>query len=300
MKKNVKPIKAFIEAYACDDDGDGPQYAEILVDLAFCEKLLRLQKQCVTSNLSEVSVYDSPNSWGPGEIEDELRLTCAEMVVTCDNFWFVDQPKHASYHIETRLQGIDHFIEQLKNAEAELPSCDGVSVLLGDDTDDLAENIREAEGDDYTSVNPSISVSPVFIRCEESNLGLLKSFGMEAGDYDHVRGGVLATGPVSVLDKFAEFPEDFKMERASLKLVQRVEVDTVPLTSAAAIAQINALLTQADAVWKKLPNEERDRIISIHNYEGSIDYCLRYGMTACGETLEILGKQEASADLRME
>lgn len=51
-----------------------------------------------------------------------------------------------------------------------------------------------------------------FIRCEESNLGFLKSFGLEAGDYDHKRGGVMVGASKNVLAKIAEFPEDFKVE----------------------------------------------------------------------------------------
>ena len=63
----------FIEAYTCSDYGDGPQYARLLVDQAFCEKLLRLQKLCVENCLTELRICDSPDRWGPGEIENECR-----------------------------------------------------------------------------------------------------------------------------------------------------------------------------------------------------------------------------------
>lgn len=51
-----------------------------------------------------------------------------------------------------------------------------------------------------------------FIRCEESNLGLLKSFGFEAGDYDHKRGGVMVEASESAMKMVADFPADFRVE----------------------------------------------------------------------------------------
>lgn len=56
-----------------------------------------------------------------------------------------------------------------------------------------------------------------FIRCDESNLGLLKSFGMTVGTYDHHRGGVLIEASESAKKMLADFPEDFKMDTTSSK-----------------------------------------------------------------------------------
>lgn len=110
----------YFEAYACTDNADGPEFAKLLVDQHFCDKLKRLQKLVVDHKLSELRVYDGPDSWGPGDIEDNLRLTCAELVVTSSTFWFTDQPKHADYHIETRSQGIDSFIAAVAQGEGTL------------------------------------------------------------------------------------------------------------------------------------------------------------------------------------
>lgn len=316
-EKEKDSVKVYIEAYACDDDGDGPEFAVLNVDLAFCAKLLHLRQQCIDNRLSELRVYDAPDKWGPGDIGEELRLTCAELVVTPASFWFTDNPKHANYSIETRLQYIDDFFAQLKTCGNEAKqggditplglegesSVNGGALFMGDDVEELQERVEddllEREGELHSSENEDGGAPrPVFIRCEESNVGMLKGFGMDVGDYDLRRGGVLATGPVSVLGKLADFPQDFRMEYAKAEgpeVSWAGSADAArPLTSMSAVSQIKVLLEQADTLWKGLPPEERDRLISLHNYEGSIDYCLRYGMTACEETLEVLREQGSS------
>lgn len=130
----MKERLVFIEAYACDDNADGPGFAKLLVDQHFCEKLKSLQSLVIDHKLSELRVYEGPDSWGPGDIEDELRLTCAEMVVTSSSFWFTDQPKHAGYSIETRTQGIDQFIAAITQGSGVL--------FLGDDPEYTKENVE--------------------------------------------------------------------------------------------------------------------------------------------------------------
>lgn len=324
-KENVVPV--YIEAYACDDHGDGPQFALLNVDLAFCEKLMRLRQQCIDSNLSELRVFDAPDNWGPDNFAEELHLTCAELVVTRDSFWFTDSPKHASYNIETRLQDIDGFITQLKNCGNDAKDCDsstlfmrecveasglegetymnGGTLFMGDDVQGLIECVMDAE-DQVSPESEGAASRPVFIRCEESSLGLLRSFGMEAVDstffmYDHARGGVLATGPVSALGKLADFPEDFKMVSATPELGAAAEEvswaeygGAAPLSSAATVAKIKTLMEQAKTLWEKLPTGELN---SSHKSAAAIDYCLRYGVNACNEMQVILGKQEAPNEI---
>lgn len=50
-----------------------------------------------------------------------------------------------------------------------------------------------------------------FIRCEEASLGLLKSFGVKVGDYDHKRNGVMVEASIEAMKKVAEFPADFRV-----------------------------------------------------------------------------------------
>lgn len=64
------------------------------------------------------------------------------------------------------------------------------------------------------------------------------------------------------------------------------------------VAEIGKLLEQADKLWTSLPQEERDRLNDVHNYEGSLDHCLRYGQTAAEELLSgPLAAQGADGEL---
>lgn len=133
VSQNIRT--AYIEAYACSDYGDGPLFAKLSVTPKFISKLNQLSNLCKDHNLSEVRVCEYPDWWGPGD-EDELRLTCGELVVTKTEFWFVDQPKHSDYHIETRAQGITEFLNDIK-----LSSDD---VLFFAEHDELPEIVATA------------------------------------------------------------------------------------------------------------------------------------------------------------
>ena len=72
---DVKPGKLFIEAYACDDNGDGPEWAVIEDPLALLAQAQKLEIVVEENSLSEARVWGSPDAWGPAGVEDDLRLT---------------------------------------------------------------------------------------------------------------------------------------------------------------------------------------------------------------------------------
>ena len=51
-----------------------------------------------------------------------------------------------------------------------------------------------------------------FVRCEESNLGLLESLGAQVAAYDHDKGGVTVRVTATLLEKIGQFPADFTVE----------------------------------------------------------------------------------------
>jgi hypothetical protein len=106
----------------------------------FGARLKRLQALIVENKLSELRVYDAPDHWGPGEeaeIDDALRLCCAELVVTNESFWFRDQPKTSDSHIESRSHSIADFLASVR---------EGVEPLfLGDNPATLEDLVREHE-----------------------------------------------------------------------------------------------------------------------------------------------------------
>jgi hypothetical protein len=120
-----------VEAHACDEFGDGPAYARWEVTPTFIARLLSLQALCVEHRLTEVRVTDGPEVWGPGDVAEELRLNCPELVVTRLMFWFSDQPKHCSYAVETQCQWIESFLREVSGP--------GEPVYLGIDPAELEE-----------------------------------------------------------------------------------------------------------------------------------------------------------------
>lgn len=124
------------EAYACSDHGDGPEFATFTLTDELLSRLRAVRAAVKEHNLSEARIYAGPDSWGPGDIADELRFNCAELVVTDNSFWFVDQPKHADYHVETRSIGFDALDEAIASGKP--------VVLFGDDIEELEERLGEA------------------------------------------------------------------------------------------------------------------------------------------------------------
>ena len=136
-KEPMKKCDVFIEAIDNGEIGDGPTFGKIAADDAFCKKLLALKKMCIDNNVNEVHTDGSVDSWGPGDVEDELRLREDKLVVTKDSFWFSAVPKHADYTIETRSQGINGFISLIKNSQ-------GSDLFLGENANELKEAAARA------------------------------------------------------------------------------------------------------------------------------------------------------------
>ena len=128
----------FIEAYARSDYFDDPRFAKLLATKSFCEQLAKFQALCVEHDLGELRVYQAPEAWGPGNVEDEQQLTCAELVVTKSAFWFKDQPKYSDYTIETRAQDVDVFIEAVSSEG-------GCPLFFGSNVEELKECVADAE-----------------------------------------------------------------------------------------------------------------------------------------------------------
>ena len=152
--ETAKPIKVVFEAYAVSDYGDGPQFAVCDMTECFIEKLKLMMQTCVQLKLSELRYYGGPDSWGPGDIENDLRLNCGDVVVTSDSFWFYDRPKHANYHIETRAVYADRFFNRLEEAE------EGETIFCGSNEEELKrvhEDGLDPDQDDTKSVAESDS-----------------------------------------------------------------------------------------------------------------------------------------------
>lgn len=105
----------FIEAYACDEYGDGPRYAKVIVNDEFVTKIKTLSGLIDAHGLSQVRVYMSPEDWGPRKVADELCLQGEELVVIGGGeFWFTANPRHADYSVNTSIRSIDSVLKGIE------------------------------------------------------------------------------------------------------------------------------------------------------------------------------------------
>lgn len=124
-----------LSASCTADFGDCPEFAVIQDAQQLLVEVKRLEKLCTDHDLSEARVYFGPD-WGPGDIEDELRLQCGELVVCPTSFWFSDYPKHADYKIEST--NVD-----IPSLEAALADGGTGCIFLGDNPDDIQQSYTD-------------------------------------------------------------------------------------------------------------------------------------------------------------
>jgi len=137
MNAETKTVTTYVEAYACDEHGDGPLFAKVEADQAFLDRITRLQKIVKEHHLSEVRQYSGDHEWEAGDVADDLRLVNDELVVCHDAFWFVADVKHADYHVETRAQDIETFIKSILAHEGDEP------MYFGNDIKELQDMVED-------------------------------------------------------------------------------------------------------------------------------------------------------------
>lgn len=152
MTAKNKTITVVIGAFGTGVSGDAPDYASTKVDLSFLEQVEKLVQLCNEHQLNAVH-YGLEPQWGPGDIENELRLQNGEIVATASGkFWFTDYPKDGNYHIETRA------IDATALRDSFFSAADGETVFLTDDAairdwyeNDMSE--AETQGSDESTAD---------------------------------------------------------------------------------------------------------------------------------------------------
>lgn len=149
-----KQITIVVDAFSTSDYQAGPCYAAFTVDTMFIDRLKEVQNGIRSLKLSEAAIFAKPDKWGPGEVEDELRLQCGKLHLNkYGDFYFEDLPKYGE-PIQSR--GIDVITIGEKFAAAR----HGEVIHVGDDPtvlemylDDLQREQEEPQGqEDYIRV----------------------------------------------------------------------------------------------------------------------------------------------------
>lgn len=145
-----KVVTFVVEAYAASEHGDGPSYASFEVTLAFLDRLDNLVRLCKENALSEAR-YAAYPTWGPGDIEEELRLQDGEIVVRPNgSFFYTDYPDVGDYKIESR----DHQISTVRAAFTDAAHLETVFLT---ESQELRQLYAESQEDETESPEPDQS-----------------------------------------------------------------------------------------------------------------------------------------------
>lgn len=178
-----EPFKLVVEAYATDEYGEGPSWAEVTVTPGFLQTLERLRRVCQDEKLESVTVPQGPDRW---DLEDDLRIRGDSLRVWRDDFWFEAHPKHRDYSVETRSILIDHMIRvarKIASGDVENPLPDGFLIREGIvfydgvraadlasaylDTEDAQDKPSAAELDESTTCADCGKATSLVIGCPD-------------------------------------------------------------------------------------------------------------------------------------
>lgn len=104
----AKSITVVVDAFSTGDFDDGPSYAAFVVNGSFIARIKAVQLAAEQLDLSHAAVNAYPEQWGPGVVEDSLRLKSSELFISKDGyFYFEATPKYGSV-IQSRGQELSH------------------------------------------------------------------------------------------------------------------------------------------------------------------------------------------------
>ena len=104
------PITLYVDAFACDEWGEAPSWAQVLVDQAFVDEVLRLHGLVTQQGLDFVSTSWSAEMW---DRQDDLRIQGDDLQVSKTAWWLRARPKHADYAVETRMIDVQVLLDVL-------------------------------------------------------------------------------------------------------------------------------------------------------------------------------------------
>ena len=152
------PFKLVVEANACSEDGESPDYAEVEVTPALLRQIAKAAATCMAADIRVAHLDGDDGVWP----DSDLNMRGTDLVVMhrpgpSANFWWSGHPKHSDYDCETRaldLRQILACVTTGPKAQSTLP--DGFAwvneVLFYapscyDGTDYLVETYLEAQAE---------------------------------------------------------------------------------------------------------------------------------------------------------
>ena len=162
-----------LEAFACDEYGDGPAYAEISLTPSLVKEMVRLAAIGKAAGMRVVHVDSSDGIWGGDD--DAFRMRGTDMVVMPSvhgsmgesSVYWKGHPKHAYYNCETRSFDLNDLLACLAGEAVEergFAEQDGVLFWDGNNggVQDLIDNYfksnpPEAEPEPEAAKDPRVT-----------------------------------------------------------------------------------------------------------------------------------------------
>jgi len=131
MDQATKPksVTVVVDAFSTNDFEDGPVYAAFVVNEEFLRRIHAVRSVVERMNLSHAGLFISPEKWGPGDIENNLRLQSCELVISPTGYsYFEAKPKFGAF-IQSRGRDLSNLEEAFAEAN------DGDIVCLAETED---------------------------------------------------------------------------------------------------------------------------------------------------------------------
>ncbi len=149
--KKTKSITIVVDAFSTNEYEDAPAYAAFDVNQEFLARIEAVRSVVERLDLAHAGLNAYPEQWGPGEIEESLRLTGCELILDRSGYcYFEAQPKWGQV---IQCRGFD--LRELEEAYAD--GNDGDIVYLGDQAEVkemYLEDIGASEAPELEEMNP--------------------------------------------------------------------------------------------------------------------------------------------------
>lgn len=126
---NFNPFTLVVDAWACDEYGDSPSYAEIAMTQALLAEIVRISRIAKDAQIRVAHIDSNDGIWGDPDGSLPLRMRGTGLVIMPSrgslgesSFFWQGHPKHADYNCETRAIDLKDLLACIGNAGADLPN----------------------------------------------------------------------------------------------------------------------------------------------------------------------------------
>jgi len=126
------PVTLYVRAFACEEYGEAPNWARIVVTPELLTRLMQLRHVVHTTTVNCISDWGDPDLWSSEReslqanhkdaqdfMDDEKprEMDHGFLYVSATRFWYRTRPKHANYNVETCAINFEALLAALEGPE---------------------------------------------------------------------------------------------------------------------------------------------------------------------------------------